>query len=328
MNRLCFNLFLTFAFTVLAGVRTVGAACLGDCNGDREVTVDEIILGVNIALENSSLNACPGFDSDEDGAVTINELIVAVTIALNACPPEFPTATPTDVLSETATPTLTPTQVPTDVPSATPSNAPATATATNTTAAATATFTQVPTATPTPTVALPTPTATATTVSNAVCGNLAVEAGETCDDGNAVTNPPSDTCPADCSIITCTPSGTKLDVAVSFTPPAGRNVAAMTVLLEYRDGRLQIPGIGDDVSSSVLNTPNGFLASSFDYNYALVVGIAGTRALTVGKIFDVRFDTCLNGPAPQASDLVCRVTEASGTNFQPVPGVTCSATLP
>ena len=59
--------------------------CVGDCNGGGEVTVDEIIKGVNIALGNAALDTCPQFDADGSGDVTINELIVAVNNALKGC---------------------------------------------------------------------------------------------------------------------------------------------------------------------------------------------------------------------------------------------------
>ena len=49
------------------------------------MTVDELIKGVNIALGTTSVDACPSFDADGDGAVTINELIAAVNRALNGC---------------------------------------------------------------------------------------------------------------------------------------------------------------------------------------------------------------------------------------------------
>ena len=50
------------------------------------MTVDELIKGVNIALGSSSLDTCPFFDADGDGAVTINEVIAAVNRALDGCP--------------------------------------------------------------------------------------------------------------------------------------------------------------------------------------------------------------------------------------------------
>ena len=67
-------------------------ACTGDCNGDGQVTIDELLIGVNIALDLMPLSACPTFDVNMDGIVSINELIVAVDDALHAC--SAPTASP------------------------------------------------------------------------------------------------------------------------------------------------------------------------------------------------------------------------------------------
>ncbi|MBI3783449.1 MAG: hypothetical protein HY270_08605 [Deltaproteobacteria bacterium] len=61
-------------------------ACVGDCNGDVEVTVDELILGVNMAAGTGLISACPVFDANGDGEVTIDELLLAVNAALNGCP--------------------------------------------------------------------------------------------------------------------------------------------------------------------------------------------------------------------------------------------------
>jgi hypothetical protein len=61
-------------------------SCTGDCNGDSEVTVDEIITMVNITLGRADISACPVGDSDGKGEITINEIIAAVNNALNGCP--------------------------------------------------------------------------------------------------------------------------------------------------------------------------------------------------------------------------------------------------
>lgn len=50
------------------------------------MTIDELVLGVNIALENQPLDACPTFDTDSSGTVTITELIAAVNNAQSGCP--------------------------------------------------------------------------------------------------------------------------------------------------------------------------------------------------------------------------------------------------
>ena len=79
---------LTVPLTASNGQLTISgaAACPGDCNGDRSVAVDELITGVNIALDNLPLVDCPPFDQDNDGSVTVSELIAAVNAAVNGCP--------------------------------------------------------------------------------------------------------------------------------------------------------------------------------------------------------------------------------------------------
>ena len=61
-------------------------ACVGDCNADRVVTVNELLLAVNIALGTASIDSCSAVDRNGDGAVTITDLLVAVNMALNDCP--------------------------------------------------------------------------------------------------------------------------------------------------------------------------------------------------------------------------------------------------
>jgi hypothetical protein len=55
----------------------------GDCDGDGDVTINELILGVNISLGVLPVTACPAFDTDASGGVSIDELIAAVNAALN-----------------------------------------------------------------------------------------------------------------------------------------------------------------------------------------------------------------------------------------------------
>ena len=64
---------------------TVALSCVGDCDGSGQVTINELVVGVNIALGNAALVECPSFDSDRDGSVTITELVRAVGNALNGC---------------------------------------------------------------------------------------------------------------------------------------------------------------------------------------------------------------------------------------------------
>jgi hypothetical protein len=59
--------------------------CIGDCGGDGAVTVDEIVLMVNIALGGEGLEGCLSADSDGDGGVSVDEIILAVNNALDGC---------------------------------------------------------------------------------------------------------------------------------------------------------------------------------------------------------------------------------------------------
>ena len=59
--------------------------CIGDCNGDHAVTVDEILILVNIVLGTAQPSACPnGIPSG--GTVDIALIIQAVNNALGTCP--------------------------------------------------------------------------------------------------------------------------------------------------------------------------------------------------------------------------------------------------
>lgn len=72
----------------LLSTSPAAASCPGDCNADAIVTVDEIILGLGIALGETDVGACAAFDQEPvDNDVAVNEIIMAVTCALEGCPP-------------------------------------------------------------------------------------------------------------------------------------------------------------------------------------------------------------------------------------------------
>jgi hypothetical protein len=56
------------------------------------VTVDEIIIGVSVALGILSVDECPVFDFNGDRLVTVDEIITAVRQALEGCPDKTPRA--------------------------------------------------------------------------------------------------------------------------------------------------------------------------------------------------------------------------------------------
>lgn len=141
------------ACAVVAVAGPLRAQCVGDCGGDDQVSISDLITGVNIALGLQPVSACEAF-ANSQGEVTIAQLITGVNNALNGCPP------PAD------TPTATVTEAPPTATSTATATASATATATGTTApSATFTATLVPSATPT---GMPTGTATATATATGV----------------------------------------------------------------------------------------------------------------------------------------------------------------
>jgi hypothetical protein len=65
---------------------TIVPRCVGDCSGDGVVTIDELIVIVNIALVPSGgAQPCTNGDPDGSGEITIGEIVAAVSRALNGC---------------------------------------------------------------------------------------------------------------------------------------------------------------------------------------------------------------------------------------------------
>jgi hypothetical protein len=68
-------------------VNVLPLRCVGDCNQNGFVTVDEVVLGVNIALERpgTTIDECLEMDTDQDRKVAVNELVQAVGGLLQGC---------------------------------------------------------------------------------------------------------------------------------------------------------------------------------------------------------------------------------------------------
>lgn len=64
---------------------TPPARCAGDCDASGDVSIAELILGVNITSGLQPLARCPALDRDRGGTVTIDELIGAVNDSLHGC---------------------------------------------------------------------------------------------------------------------------------------------------------------------------------------------------------------------------------------------------
>jgi len=61
-------------------------SCLGDCDADASVAVNELVTLVQVALGTSPMADCHAGDADGDGELTVDELISAVKNALGGCP--------------------------------------------------------------------------------------------------------------------------------------------------------------------------------------------------------------------------------------------------
>jgi hypothetical protein len=85
-------------------------ACVGDCDESGMVTIDDILILVNIALGTANVDDCQSGDADGSGDITIEEILQGVNNAQIGCP-----ATPTPTVTASATPTG-----PTPTPTATP----------------------------------------------------------------------------------------------------------------------------------------------------------------------------------------------------------------
>ena len=87
---------LTAAALLLLTLRPAVATgvCVGDCSEDGEVTVNELIAMVNVALGSVEVSACMSGDTNGDGAISINEIVTGVNNALNGCT-AAPIPTPT-----------------------------------------------------------------------------------------------------------------------------------------------------------------------------------------------------------------------------------------
>jgi len=86
MSRRPRALALVTLVVLLAAAPLVAQPCACDCDADSAVRVNELTLGVNIALERLPLSRCFAADLDGDARVVVAELISAVRAALNGCP--------------------------------------------------------------------------------------------------------------------------------------------------------------------------------------------------------------------------------------------------
>lgn len=63
----------------------LSGGCIGNCDYSSQVTVDELLALVNIALGNTSITLCEAGDANASGTITVDEILTAINNALSGC---------------------------------------------------------------------------------------------------------------------------------------------------------------------------------------------------------------------------------------------------
>lgn len=97
MSNRSFGALVIAAFAVVVAAAPPGVAqtCLGDCDHSGDVTVDELLSMVSIALGAESFSSCNAGDGNGDSLITVEEILSAIERALSGCPIHIATPTPT-----------------------------------------------------------------------------------------------------------------------------------------------------------------------------------------------------------------------------------------
>jgi hypothetical protein len=160
-----------------------------------------------------------------------------------------------------------------------------------------------------------------------------------CGNGNHSDN---DGCPANCFIAACTPvAGTVRQVTVSFASPAGVDVAALTLLMNYPEQKVFMPPAGPQAQIGAANYvplyPSSEVlirgadlapAGSTGSGHAERGHVADSTPVPPGPIYQLRYQDCKGAAAPSAGEFNCAVLDATDPFTNQVSGVTCSVTLP
>ncbi len=316
-----------------AGCAAVPAGCANaDGNGDGVITVDEILQMVANIL--NVPNGCPVPISTTTSTPSVTASLTPSATAQQPAPTATPSQTPsrTETAMPFATSTPAPTNTPTPLPpTATASAAPSLSVSTTPTPSLTntpavpatdtpspaPTNTLLPSPTPTPFIPTATATATATATPGTVCGNGVIESGETCT-----------TCPADCTVHTCTATTPIHTIKVNLTVPVDQTVSGLTLLVGYKSGTVSLPGSGaaSTVGSRIKNKPSNTIFAFNDLDYALRTVLSRSSGFSPGQLYTVDFDSCQGAAAVTVDDFACTVEGCSNT-FGTVTGCSCAVSF-
>jgi hypothetical protein len=67
-------------------IETTGIACVGDCNGDGEVTLGEVQTALDIFFDDRPISQCPAADGNMNGEVSLGEVQTSLDNFFNDCP--------------------------------------------------------------------------------------------------------------------------------------------------------------------------------------------------------------------------------------------------
>ena len=161
------------------------------------------------------------------------------------------------------------------------------------------------------------------------CGNGFVDSGESCDDG-ANNGQPGDPCPSGCVIQSCTVNNaTNQAVSIQLTTPAGVTVGALTLFLDYPEGKVRGPVTSDPANVSdgpIHDVEWGFADPVIDTTFS-----DGLPANGAGPMLHVTFNGCQGQPLPtMGSEYTCTITDASDENGTAInlSTLSCSVTIP
>ena len=85
MGKATARVWLAGLLVTMATAAQAAPRCVGDCDGDAHVSVDELVLGVGLSV-GGVRGECAAIDMSQDGIVSIDELVGAVNNALVGCP--------------------------------------------------------------------------------------------------------------------------------------------------------------------------------------------------------------------------------------------------
>jgi hypothetical protein len=108
-------------------------------------------------------------------------------------------------------------------------------------------------------------------------------------------------------------------------------VAALVVLLDYPEGKVNILGSGPGAAPSISVVPAGVSSAVNDLDHKVRVVLTKTtpfQSIAPGGLFHVDFKNCESAPVPTIGEFPCKVVSASGPTGTSVDGVTCTASMP